>query len=272
MPSYTRPLSPLPDWDYIDERTDPLFALFSNPNYCPGLPWWWREKTFHAFIAKPEVSTAIVEVSEAEKAYEVAWIMTRHFYDEVPRDLRGPYRIGELPRPVVLVDAAPHRVKREPDAVLRSIITRMFFRLGERGLKDFLMRECGFSQEDFVLNLGDHDHTTKSIDEVLQMLEDAIPTVRERLYPPSQQQDGSSGKPPGPLARPCCLVTDMDYALYYNNREQVKRLARIIEEWFGVMQGRKVIFFVSGQVETIKSFLKNPGDVVEIPMGPGLTR
>ncbi|RYP40663.1 hypothetical protein DL767_001521 [Monosporascus sp. MG133] len=180
--------------------------------------------------------------------------MMRHFYDEVPQDLRGPYRIGDLPRPVVLVDAAPHGVKRDPNTVLRSLITRMFVRLGERGLRDFLMRECGFSKENIVLNLGDHDHTSKSIDEVLQMLEDAAPTVRERLYPTCQQQDGSSSKTPGPLARPCCLVTDMDLALYYYNRAQVKRLARLIEEWFRVMQGRKVIFFVSGQVETIRVF------------------
>ncbi|RYP76243.1 hypothetical protein DL771_001862 [Monosporascus sp. 5C6A] len=272
MPRQIRPPSPPPDWDYINERNDPLFALFRDPNYCPGLPWWWRGKTLRDFIAQPGVSTAIVEAPEAEKAYEVAWIMMRHFYDEVPQDLRRPYRIGELPRPVVLVDAAPPKVKRDPNAVLRSIITRMFYKLGERGLRDFLMGECGFSKEDFVLNLDEHDHTSKSIDEVLRMLEDAIPTVRERLYPTSQQQDGGSNKPPGPLARPCCLVTDMDQALYYYNREQVKRLAGIIEEWFGVMQGRKVIFFVSGQVETIKGFLKNPADVVEIPMGPGRTR
>ncbi|RYP66820.1 hypothetical protein DL769_005915 [Monosporascus sp. CRB-8-3] len=273
MPNQTSQPSPLPAWDYIAERTDPLFPLWRNPNYCPPLPWWWREKPLHAFIAQPGVSTAIVEVREDEGAYEVAWVMMRHFYEEVPQDLRGPYRIGELPRPVVLVTAGPpHRVKQEPDPVLRSIITRMFFELGERGLRDFLMRECGFSREDFVLDLDDHDHISKSIDEILQMLGDAIPKVRERFYPTNRQQDGSSGKPPGPLARPCCLVTDMDRALYYYNRERVKRLARIIEDWFGVMQGRKVILFVSGKVETIKGFLRNPDDVVEIPMGPGIAR
>ncbi|RYP57622.1 hypothetical protein DL770_010621 [Monosporascus sp. CRB-9-2] len=195
MPTRPRLPSPPPDWDYIDERTDPLFALFRNPNYCPGLPWWWREKTLHLFIAQPEVSTAIVEAPDAEKAYEVAWIMMRHFYDEVPQDLRGPYRIGELPRPVVLVDAAPLRVKRDPDAVLRSLITRMFVRLGERGFRDFLMRECGFFQEDFVLNLGDNGHTSKSIDEVLQMLEDAVPTVREKLIQQASSRTAAAANP-----------------------------------------------------------------------------
>ncbi|RYP92005.1 hypothetical protein DL770_001860 [Monosporascus sp. CRB-9-2] len=103
------------------------------------------------------------------------------------------------------------------------------------------------------------------VDQVLEILEGLLPKVREKFY--SDRWEEGSGSGDGPQAEGCqqqalCLVAEMDLAVSDATRGEVERLMRFMEE-YSAMEGRKLIFFVGGEFETIKG-LKNADSVVEI--------
>ncbi|RYP35644.1 hypothetical protein DL768_010982 [Monosporascus sp. mg162] len=248
--------------DYMTERRDPIYAAHDIDYYVSHHPWW-QSDAVDAFIKQSNGSTGIIKAPNSEEAYRAAWVMMWEIYEGMERDFVRRCIREELPKPVVLI--APTKPgERETEQVLRSIFTEEMYKI-PREVRIFLTDECGFDNRDFRLDLSNMDPSSKSVDQVLEILEELLPKVREKFYP-DRREDGS-GSGDGPQGEGCqqqalCLVTEMDLAVSDATREQVERLVRFMEE-YSAMEGRKLIFFVGGEFEAIKG-LKNAGSVVEI--------
>ncbi|RYP32173.1 hypothetical protein DL767_005329 [Monosporascus sp. MG133] len=248
--------------EYMTERTDPIYAAH-DIDYYVSRHAWWQSDAVEAFINQPNGSTGIIRAPTSEEGYRAAWIMMREIYEGMEGDFVRRCIREELPKPVVLI-APPKPGEREPEQVLRSIFTQAMHKI-PREVRIFLTDECGFNGHDFYLDLSYWDPSFKSVDQVLEILEELLPKVREKFYP-DRREDGS-GSGDGPQAGGCqqqalYLVAEMDLAVSDATREQVERLVRFMEE-YSAMEGRKLIFFVGGEFEAIKG-LKNADSVIEI--------
>ncbi|RYP65538.1 hypothetical protein DL769_006284 [Monosporascus sp. CRB-8-3] len=247
--------------DYMAERRDPIYAAH-DIDYYVSRSAWWQSDAVEAFINQPNVSTGIIRAPTSEEGYRAAWVIIWEIYEGMERDfVRRCIREG-LPKPVVLVAPAKSS-EREPEQVLRSIFTEAMYSI-PRDVRIFLTDECGFDNRDFGLDLS-YMNPSKSVDQVLEILEELLPKVREKFYP-NRREDGS-GSGDGSQAGGCqqqalYLVAEIDLAVSDATKEQVERLMRFMEE-YSAMEGRKLIFFVGGEFEAIKG-LKNADSVIEI--------
>ncbi|RYO89801.1 hypothetical protein DL764_008539 [Monosporascus ibericus] len=229
-------MAPIGDFrDYMTERTDPIYAAH-DIDYYVSHHTWWESDAVEAFINQPNGSTGIIKAPNSEEGYCAAWVMTWEIYKGMKRHFVGRYIREELPKPVVLIAPAKPG-EREPEQVLRSIFTEAMHKI-PREVRIFLTDECGFDNHDFNLDLSDMDPSSKSVNEVLEILEELLP--KQAL----------------------CLVAEMDLAVSDGTRKQVERLVRLMED-YSAMEGRKLIFFVGGEFKAIKG-LKNVDSVVEI--------
>ncbi|RYO97941.1 hypothetical protein DL765_010986 [Monosporascus sp. GIB2] len=255
-------MAPIGDYrDYLTERRDPIYAAHDVDYYVSHYAWW-QSDAVEAFTNQRNGSTGIIRAPTSKESYHAAWVMAWEIYEGMERDFVRRCIQEEVPKPVVLIAPAKPG-EREPEQVLRSIFIEVMHNI-PRVVRIFLTDECGFDYRDFYLGMS-YMNPSKSVDQVLKILEEMLPRVREKFYP-SRREDGSgSGNGPqvgGRHQQALCLVAEMDLAVSDATREQAERLMRFIEE-FSAMEGRKLIFFVGGEFEAIKG-LKNADSVVEI--------
>ncbi|RYP69094.1 hypothetical protein DL771_006325 [Monosporascus sp. 5C6A] len=238
-------MAPIGDYiEYMTERRDPIYA-------APDIDYY------------PNGSTGIIRAPSSEEGYQAAWVMAWEIYKGMERGFVRRCIREELPKQVVLI--APEKPgKREPAQVLRSIFTEAMYNI-PREVRIFLSDVCGFDNHDFDLDLSHMNPSSKSVDEVLEILEELLPKVREKFYPDRREDGSGSGDDPqaeGCQQQTLYLVAEMDLAVSDATREQVERLMRFMEE-YSAMEGRKLMFFVGGEFEAIKG-LKNADSVVEV--------
>ncbi|RYO86866.1 hypothetical protein DL766_001113 [Monosporascus sp. MC13-8B] len=256
-------MGPIGDYiDYLAKRRDPIYATHDMDYYVSRCAWW-QSDAVEPFTNQRYGSTGIIRAPTSKEGYRAAWVMTWEFYKGMERDFVRRCIREEVPKPVVLIAPAKPE-ERAPEQVLRSIFTEAMHNIPEE-VRIFLTGECDFDYHDFYLDLSYMNPSFKSVDQVLEILEEVLPKVREKFYPDGREDGSGSGDGPqvgGRHQQALCLVAEMDLAVSDATREKVERLMRFMEE-YSAMEGRKLIFFVGGEFEAIKG-LKNADSVVEI--------